>query len=88
MASWKADGERRTVEELVDAATMLPSPQALIDVDDPQLIAPGRMPERIAMQLESAGVSAKPFLTSPPAMINLILHSLAARYAAVIHQIE
>ena len=88
MASWKADGERRTVEELIDAATMLPSPQALIDVDDPQLIAPGRMPERIAMQLESAGVSAKPFLTSPPAMINLILHSLAARYAAVIHQIE
>ena len=41
MASWKADGERRTVEELIDAATMLPSPQALIDVDDPQLIAPG-----------------------------------------------
>lgn len=88
MTSWKADGEHRTVEELIEAATMLPSPQALIDVDDPQLIAPGRMPERIAMQLESAGASAKPFLTSPPAMINLILHSLAARYAAVIQQIE
>ena len=66
----------------------LPSPQSLIDVDDPQLIAPGRMPERIATQLEDAGISAKPFLCSPPAMVNLILHSLAARYAAVIDQIE
>ncbi|MGB8479834.1 MAG: FGGY-family carbohydrate kinase [Acidobacteriaceae bacterium] len=88
MEAWKADGEHRTVEELIEAAATLPSPQALIDVDDPQLIAPGRMPERIAMQLERAGISEKPFLSSPPAMINLILHSLAARYAAVLHQIE
>jgi rhamnulokinase len=88
MEAWKANGERRTVEELIEAAAALPSPQALIDVDDPQLIAPGRMPERIAMRLDNAGISAKPFLTSPPAMINLILHSLAARYAAVIGQIE
>ena len=88
MEAWKTDGEHRTVEELIEAAATLPSPQALIDVDDPQLIAPGRMPERIAMQLENGGVPAKPFLSSPPAMINLILHSLAVRYAAVLHQIE
>lgn len=88
MEAWKVSGEHRKVEELIEAAATLPSPQALIDVDDPQLIAPGRMPERIAMQLESAGVSAKHFLSSPPAMTNLILHSLAARYAAVIQQIE
>ncbi len=88
MAAWKADGEDRTVEELIETAAALPSPQALIDVDDPQLIAPGRMPERIAMQLESNSISATPFLSSHPAMINLVLHSLAARYAAVIHQIE
>ena len=88
MEAWKADGESRSVEELIEAAAKLPSPQSLIDVDDPQLIAPGRMPERIATQLEDAGISAKPFLSSPPAMVNLILHSLAARYAAVIDQIE
>lgn len=88
MEAWKANGEHHSVEDLIDAAATLPSPQALIDVDDPQLIAPGRMPERIATQLESAGVSAKHFLSSPPAMTNLILHSLAARYAAVIQQIE
>ena len=87
MDVWKANGEHRTVEELIEAAALLPSPQALIDVDDPQLIAPGRMPERIAMQLENSGVSAKPFFT-PPEMINLVLHSLATRYAAILHQIE
>ena len=88
MEVWKTNGEDRTVEELIEVAATLPSPQALIDVDDAQLIAPGRMPERIAMQLENGGVPTKPFLSSPPAMINLILHSLAARYAAVLRQIE
>jgi rhamnulokinase len=88
MEVWRADGETRTVEELIEAAAALPSPQALIDVDDPQLLAPGRMPERIAMQLENGGVPTKPFLSSPPAMVNLILHSLAARYTTVLHQIE
>jgi len=88
MEAWKADGQNRNVEELIEAAATLPSPQSLIDVDDPELIAPGRMPERIALQLESAGFSADRFRSSPPAIINLILHSLAARYAAVLHQIE
>jgi rhamnulokinase len=88
MEAWTADGETRTVEELIEAAAALPSPQTLIDVDDPQLLAPGRMPERIAMHLENSGITAKPFLSSPPAMVNLILHSLAARYTAVLHQIE
>jgi rhamnulokinase len=86
--AWKTKGEHRSIEELMEAAARIPSPQASIDVDDPRLIAPGRMPERIAARLESAGIPAKPFLCSPPAMINLILHSLAARYSAVLHQIE
>jgi rhamnulokinase len=88
LEAWKTNGEHRSVEELMESAARFPSPQALIDVDDPRLIAPGRMPERIAAQLENDAIPAKPFLSSPPAMINLILHSLAARYAAVLHQIE
>jgi rhamnulokinase len=88
MQAWKANGEDRPVEELIEAAAKLPSPDVLINVDDPQLIAPGGMPERIAAQLENAGIPAQPFLSSPPAMIHLILHSLAARYASVIKQIE
>jgi rhamnulokinase len=86
--AWKAAGEHRTMKELIEAAATFSSPQALIDVDDPHLIAPGRMPERIAIQLEGAGISSKPYLSSPPATINLILHSLAARYAVIIKEIE
>jgi rhamnulokinase len=86
--AWQSDGEHRTAEQLVEAATALPAPQLLLDVDDPQLLAPGRMPERIAQQLEYNGVAAKSFLASPAAMTSLILHSLAARYAAVLHQVE
>jgi rhamnulokinase len=86
--AWQLDGEHRTAEQLVEAASSLPAPQALLNVDDPQFLAPGRMPERIAMQLESNGVSAKLFLSSPAAMTNLILHSLAARYNVVLRQVE
>lgn len=86
--AWRLEGEHPTVEQLIEAAAVLPAPQVLLDVDDPQFLAPGQMPERIAMQLTQNGVSAKSFLASPAAMTNLILHSLAARYAAVLHQVE
>ena len=86
--AWQLAGDNRTAEYLIEEAAALPRPQALLDVDDPQFIAPGEMPQRIARQLEDRGVSSTPFLASPPAMTNLILHSLAARYAAVLRQIE
>lgn len=86
--TWQAEGQHWTAEQLVDAAAKLPAPQTLLDVDDAQLIAPERMPEAIAKQLENRGISAKPFIASPTAMTNLILHSLAARYAALLRQIE
>jgi rhamnulokinase len=86
--AWRLDGEPPIVEQLIEAAAALPVPNILLDVDDPQFLAPGRMPQRIATQLTQNGVSAKSLLASPAAMTNLILHSLAARYAAVLHQVE
>lgn len=86
--AWQSGGEHRTAEQLIEAATAVPAPQVLLDVDDPQFLAPGRMLERIAMQLARNGISAKSFLSSPAAMTNLVLHSLAARYAAVLRQVE
>ncbi len=88
MEAWQLDGDCRTAEQLAEAAASLPTPEVLLDVDDPQFLPPGNMPQRIAAQLEDHGVSAKPFLLSPPAMTNLILRSLAARYGEVLRQIE
>ncbi|MEO6965323.1 MAG: FGGY-family carbohydrate kinase [Acidobacteriaceae bacterium] len=86
--AWQAEGQHWTAEQLVEAAAKLPAPQALLDLDDPQLIAPKHMPEAIARQLENRGTPATPFVSSPAAMTNLILHSLAARYATLLHQVE
>lgn len=88
MDAWQAAGERRTVESLIDAAAKLPAPEVLLDVDDPDLLLPGNMPERILAQLERRQADKTELPSSPPAMTNLILHSLAARYAALLRQAE
>ncbi len=88
MEAWQASGESRTVESILDAAAKLPAPKFLFDVDDPDLLSPGNMPERIALQLERKHGPQAELLSSPPAMTNLILHSLAARYAALLDQVE
>ena len=89
MESWNATGAQWTSETLIDAASKLPAPQYLLDVDDTNLLAPGNMPERIAAQLALRQGHIPPeLLQSPPVMTNLILHSLAARYATVLHQTE
>jgi rhamnulokinase len=86
MDAWQAAGERQTVESLIDAAAQLPAPKFLIDVDDPDLLAPGNMPKRICAQLQRSHGAQEPPPCSPPEMTNLILHSLAARYATVLRQ--
>lgn len=88
MDAWQAGGERRAVESLIDTAAELPAPEFLLDVDDPGLLAPGNMPERIAMQFKRKHGTQRELPSSPPAIINLILHSLAVRYATVLHQAE
>jgi len=61
----------------------------LIDVDAPELMAPGNAIEKINRQLVAAG--AKPLVADSidaPATANLIFHSLAERYTKVLRSIE
>ena len=78
--SW-AGSRRWTIEELVELAERAAAPVNLIDVDDPALQAAGGMPERINAQLERRGL---PRVEGEGAMVALVLHSLAARYAEVL----
>jgi rhamnulokinase len=83
---WQLLGQAWTVEELVEACRNLPEPDYLLDVDDPNLLLPDNMPARISSQLERA--SHTPIPEGPlaaPRVANLIFHSLAARYAEVLH---
>jgi len=85
MAKWKSKGSTSTLAKLLDECATLPAPSFLVNVDDPQLLLTGNMPARINAQLEGAG---QPAIKADAAMANLILHSLAARYAEVLRDLE
>jgi rhamnulokinase len=76
------------VQELLARCAALPAPEALIDVDDPQLMLPGDTLDKINAQL--AGRGQRGFTADSsgiPALANTIFHSLAARYAEVLSSI-
>ncbi len=73
------------LEDLMDGARRQPAPECVLDLDDPDLLLPGKMPERINLQLEARG--AAPLAAdreAAPAYASLIFHSLAQRYAALL----
>jgi rhamnulokinase len=88
MEHWRLHGQVWTVEQLIAACSGLAAPEQLIDVDDPDLLLPGDMPGRINAQLNRAGKSPIPEGEGLAARTaNLIFHSLAARYAAVLRNV-
>jgi rhamnulokinase len=85
---WNKDGRRWTVPELTAAAESIPKPSGVLDVDEPDLLYAGRMPERINAQRRRKGFD--PLDESPegaPVFASLIFHSLAARYAHVLDRV-
>ncbi len=88
MEDWRAGGHTWKVEDLLAACVTLPPPQDLLDVDDSDLVLPSGMPARISAQLARNGKRPVPVSAdAAPQMANLIFHSLAARYAAVLRSI-
>jgi rhamnulokinase len=85
LEQWQLQGQVWTVEQLVNACANFDVPECLIDVDEPNLLLPGDMPARINAQLNRMGAASIPDRAAmAPRMANLIFHSLAARYAAVL----
>jgi rhamnulokinase len=89
MAAWSEQGRSWEIVELIEAASAMPKPDGLLNVDEPELWLAGEMPARINRQRIAAGL---PAMDEGPAgaaaMASLIFHSLAARYAEVLRQIE
>lgn len=74
-----------SLQDLIDAAERLPTPEIALDLDDVNFLLPGNMPARINHQLAARGfaaLSAGP--AAAPACARLIFHSLAQRYAALL----
>lgn len=77
------------LEDLIAAATRLPAPEALLDVDDPDLLLAGNMPQRINRQRREHGLLLlDESSAAAPQMAALIFHSLASKYAEVLQQLE
>jgi len=88
LETWRSQGQTWTAEQVIDACADLAAPASLIDVDDPDLLLPGDMPSRINLQLNRMGqASISDTSAMAPKMANLIFHSLAARYAAVLRNL-
>lgn len=89
---WSGDGTVWAVPDLVAAAELTPPPAGaddLIDVEDPELMLAGRMPERINTQRIKRGL--KPIdesVRNAPEFASLIFHSLATCYARVLERIS
>ena len=88
MDEWAAEGRVWSVPELVAAAETVAKPHGRLDVDDPELLPAGGMPQRINAQRTRKGF--KVLDESPecaPVFASLIFHSLAARYADVLERV-
>ncbi len=90
METWAVEGHAWQIADLITAARSVPSfaQRELIMVDDPELLLPGRMPQRINEQRARRGLA--PLSTTPshaPQMASLVFQSLASRYAEVLTQI-
>lgn len=83
---WAEQGSPQTLPELIAAAERLAPPDALLDVDHPDLMLPGEMPRRINARRAAGGLAAIPE-TAAPVFASLIFHSLAARYAEVLREL-
>jgi rhamnulokinase len=85
MEDWRTQGGGWTLDSLIQEASSLTRPEVLIDLDDPELLLPGKMLERINRQFARRKQPAIPCETlRAPEVANLIFHSLAVRYAAVL----
>lgn len=78
LRTWAHEGTSHDLASLLTEAETLPAGGPTVDVDDPELIPPGRMPQRIAAAVSRKGGTPP---TGPAATVRCILDSLATAYA-------
>jgi len=87
MNAWDQDRGWK-LAELIAEARRLPAPDHLLDLDDPALLPPGDMTVRINAQFTRQCAPPLPVgYDAAPHYANLIFHSLAARYGALLTEI-
>ena len=86
--SWTAEGAAIDLPTLVRQAEAVAPRDYVLDVDDPDLLLSGRMPQRINAQLHRRNLpELSVHAEDAPAMASFVFHSLAQRYAEVLRSI-
>jgi rhamnulokinase len=89
MDEWEGHGIRWTLDTLLHECAFLPAPSKTINVDAPELMAPGDAIAKINRQLTQLGEKRlERGRTESIALANLIFHSMAARYAEVLGSLQ
>jgi len=89
MDEWRRAGVDLELSELLSAAETVEARSFVLEVDDPELLGQGEMPARINKQLRLRGLpELDPSPGGAAAMVSLILHSLASRYAEILKRLE
>jgi rhamnulokinase len=83
--TWAREGYKPGLEELLDAAAYLPPGGPLINVDDPNFIAPDNMPDRICATVRNSG---RVLPQNPAHIVRCVLDSLAVGYSRTIADAE
>jgi rhamnulokinase len=85
---WNVESDYIRLSSLIEAAKSFPEKSFELDLDDPDLLLPGGMPQRINAQLRKRGLPEFSVATvDAPELASFLFHSLAARYADVLAQI-
>lgn len=80
--------EPLAIGDLIEAAAAVAPNGYTLDVDDPNLLLPGHMPERINAQLRRRGLpELNPTRAHAAELASFLFHSLAARYAEVLRSV-
>ncbi|HZL25610.1 MAG TPA: FGGY-family carbohydrate kinase [Acidobacteriaceae bacterium] len=86
--SWTAEGAEIDLPTLVKEAAAVPSLAYVLDVDDPDLLLSGRMPQRINAQLHRRDLPELSVRAEDAAvMASFLFYSLARRYADVLRAV-
>ena len=85
---WNRSEAQIQLSSLIETARGFPAKPFVLEVDDPDLLLPGNMPQRINAQLRRRGLPEFSVASKDaPELASFIFHSLAARYADVLAQI-
>ena len=86
---WRDQGREMEVATLIEWAAEVESIPGLMDVDAPELLLAGEMPERINHELRRAGHASIPDVAgNEPVFARVIFASLARCYAGVLDNLE